>query len=292
MNIKLIIMDMDGTLLDKDSKITPDNFNALIEAQKKGIRLVLASGRSYKSLLKFGKELKMDEYNGYFIGVNGAAIYDCSSDTNEVIKQLDLDDINDIFSEAMKYNVEIMGVLDSTIYDYIPEAILDVKKQYRIENNIPEDVPMTAGSFALIADQRKGYDHIYYINGPKDINVRVNKICIANESDILSPVYDDLSIKFIDRYNIAKTTPRWLECNPKGISKGDTITRLASKLGISKDEMIVFGDGENDLSMFDVVAYPIAMGNAMDTVKNAAYDITLDNNHDGIAYYLRKKHII
>ena len=56
--------------------------------------------------------------------------------------------------------------------------------------------------------------------------------------------------------------------------------------------MIVFGDGENDLSMFDVVDYPIAMGNAMDTVKKAAFDITLDNNHDGIAYYLREKHII
>lgn len=292
MNIKLIIMDMDGTLLDKDSKITPDNYEALIEAQKKGIRLVLASGRSYKSLLKFGKELKMDEYNGYFIGVNGAAIYDCSNDTNEVIKQLDKENIKEIFDEAMRYDVEIMGVLDSTIYDYIPETVLEAKKKYRTDNNIAEDVPMTAGSFSFIADQRKGYDHIYYIDSPEDIHEKVNKICIANESEILSPVYEDLSLKFKDKYNIAKTTPRWLECNPKGISKGDTIIKLAQKLGIGKDEMIVFGDGENDLSMFGVVDYPIAMGNAMDTVKKAAYDITLDNNHDGIAYYLKKKHII
>ena len=86
MNIKLIIMDMDGTLLDADSNITKDNLDALIKAQQKGIRLVLASGRSYKSLLKYGKQLQMDKYNGYFVVVNGVLIDYKGEDKNIVIR--------------------------------------------------------------------------------------------------------------------------------------------------------------------------------------------------------------
>ena len=71
MDIRLIVMDMDGTLLNSDQCIPEENLNALMEAQKRGIRLVLASGRSYKTLTEYGLQLKMPEYDGYFIGVNG-----------------------------------------------------------------------------------------------------------------------------------------------------------------------------------------------------------------------------
>ena len=64
--------------------------------------------------------------------------------------------------------------------------------------------------------------------------------------------------------------------------------KLAERLGITPDEIAVFGDGENDLSMFRVVKYPIAMGNAMDTVKKEAFEVTLDNNSSGIAHFLKK----
>lgn len=292
MNIKLIIMDMDGTLLDADSNITKDNLDALIKAQQKGIRLVLASGRSYKSLLRYGKQLQMDKYNGYFVGVNGAAIYDCQNDHNEVINQLNIEQIQDIFNEALKYDIEVMGVLDDTIYDYIPESLLKIKEDYRLNNNIAKDVPNTAGSFAIVTDQRKGYDHIYFINDVNEIKVKVNKICMAHLSATIDKVYPSLAKSFDGKYHLAKTTSQWLECTPLGINKGETIVKLADRLNIKKDEMIVFGDGENDLSMFDVAGYAIAMENAMDSVKNRAYDITLDNNHDGIAYYLKKENII
>ena len=115
MDIRLIVMDMDGTLLNSDQCIPEDNLNALLEAQKKGIRLVLASGRSYKTLTEYGLQLKMPEYDGYFIGVNGAALTKTATMEHEIIRQLQHDEIKEIYEAAMPYEIEVMGVMDATI---------------------------------------------------------------------------------------------------------------------------------------------------------------------------------
>ena len=148
MNCKMIIMDMDGTLLSSEGKITERTKNALMQAQKKGIRVVLASGRSWKTLKGFGEELQMGSYDGWFIGVNGAALTETKTMNHTVISQLQVDEINEIFECASPFGVEIMGVLDSTIYDWIPDGLREIKRQYRIENNIASDVPWTGGVFA------------------------------------------------------------------------------------------------------------------------------------------------
>ena len=76
MTIKLIAMDMDGTLLRSDNTISQNTKNILLEAQKKGIILALASGRSYAKLLPYAQQLQMQKYGGYLIEVNGMAVYD------------------------------------------------------------------------------------------------------------------------------------------------------------------------------------------------------------------------
>ena len=71
--IKAIVMDMDGTLLDSNNKILPETKKALIDLEKKGVSLILASGRSYTRLLPYAKELEMDKYHGYLLEVDGIA---------------------------------------------------------------------------------------------------------------------------------------------------------------------------------------------------------------------------
>lgn len=288
MSIKMIVMDMDGTLLNKDQVITQKTHDALIKAQQRGVKVVLASGRSYRTLTNYGLNLLMDEYEGYFICVNGAAITDVKTMETQMIKQLQPAEIHDIYQAIKPFEVEAMGVLDDTIYDFIPESVMALKKQFRMEHNIAEDVPYTAGTFSMIVDQRKGYDHIYYIKDGLEITCPVNKICIAHNSERIAEVYEHVQKLFGDKYTFARTSPQWLECNPKGVSKGAAILKLAQEHQINPDEIMVFGDGENDLSMFGVVSYAIAMGNAMDTVKAKAYDVTASNNEDGIALSLDK----
>lgn len=292
MDIKLIVMDMDGTLLNSEQCIPEDNLNALIEAEKKGIRLVLASGRSYKTLTDYGIQLKMPEYDGYFIGVNGAALTKTATMEHEIIRQLNHEEIAEIYAAAMPYEIEVMGVMDATIYDYIPESLMELKAQYRKENNIAEDVPWTAGTFKMIVDQRRGYSSINYIQSPDEIPNPVNKICLAHTAETLEKPYAELVEKLGHKYHFARTSPCWIEVAPQGINKGAAILRLAERLGITPNQIAVFGDGENDLSMFRVVKYPVAMGNAMETVKQEAFEVTLDNNSSGIAHFLKKHQII
>lgn len=288
----MIVMDMDGTLLNSQRVIDPQTLDALIEAEKKGLRLVLASGRSYKSLTTFGQQLKMDEYDGYFIGVNGAALTEVSSMKHEMIRQLQVDEIKEIYAAAKPYDIEIMCVLDDSIYDYIPENVRKIKEAYRKEHQMADDVPWTAGAFGIVVDQRKGYSNIQYIHDENEVTFPVNKICFAHLPEVLDRPYRELMEKLGEKYHLARTTYQWIECQPKGINKGSTLLQLAKRLNISPDEIAVFGDGENDLSMMEVVKYPVAMGNAMESVKAIAYEVTLDNDSNGIAHFLREHEII
>ena len=287
MTCKLIIMDMDGTLLTSQGEISKRTYDALIKAQEKGIKVILASGRSWKTLKAFGEQLRMPEFDGYFIGVNGAAITETKTMTNTVISQLHVDEIREIFESAKEYEVEIMGVLDSTIYDYIPDSLRELKRQYRIENNIADDVPWTGGTFKLIVDQRKGYSEIYDIKSSNEINCPVNKMTLCHTSEVIEKAYNGLVEKFSEKYNFTKTSPTWVEIAPKSVSKGNAIRLLQDKFNIKTEETYIFGDGENDLSMFDC-GIAVAMGNAMDTVKAQANEVTLDNNSDGIAVVVER----
>lgn len=287
MTCKLIIMDMDGTLLTSQGEISKKTYDALIKAQEKGIKIILASGRSWKTLKAFGEQLRMPEFDGYFIGVNGAAITETKTMINTVISQLQVDEIREIFESAKEYEVEIMGVLDSTIYDYIPDSLRELKRQYRIENNIADDVPWTGGTFKLIVDQRKGYSEIYDIKSSNEINCPVNKMTLCHTAEVIDKAYNDLVEKFNDKYNFTKTSPTWVEIAPKSVSKGNAIRLLQDKFNIKTEETYIFGDGENDLSMFDC-GIAVAMGNAMDTVKAQANEVTLDNNSDGIAVVIER----
>lgn len=288
MSIRMIIMDMDGTLLNKDGKISPRTKTALIEAEKKGVRLVLASGRSYKTLTAFGEELEMPKYDGYFIGVNGAAITETKTMKNTTIRQLQPTEIQEIFDVAAPYEVEMMGVMDATIYHYLPESLRKIKEEYRKENQIADDVPWTAGVFAMIVDQRKGYSAIHSIHDASEIKEAVNKVTMAHLPEKLEPVYNACMQQLSHQYNFVRTSPQWIECSPKDVSKGNAIRKLQAELNITPEETLIFGDGENDLSMFDC-GYAIAMGNAMDSVKLQAKETTADNNSDGIALVVEEK---
>ena len=279
---KLIIMDMDGTLLTSEGVISPRTYEALVKAEEHGVRLVLASGRSWKTLQAFGEQLQMPKYDGYFIGVNGAAITETKTMTHNRISQLQVDEIQEIFNFAKPYEVEIMGVLDSTIYDYIPDSLREIKRQYRIENNIADDVPWTGGTFKLIVDQRKGYSEIYDIKEGHEIPVPVNKMTLCHTKEGLEDIYPALLEKLGHKYNFTRTSPTWIEVAPKSVSKGNAIRMLQEQLNITPEETYIFGDGENDLSMFPC-GIAVAMGNAMDSVKAQANRVTLDNNSDGIA---------
>lgn len=283
--IKWIVMDMDGTLLTNENTIDEKTKQVLIEQEEKNnVRLLLASGRNYRKLMNYAKELKMNEYQGMLIEANGLAIYDCTTHARQKKAVLTRKDIEIFFKLAQEYDLELVASLDDGLYDYFSESIRLSKIEYRKEHGFPEDYPLTGGHREWVTDNRAGYPNQVFANNLNDFPDACNKLCLTHFPERINEVFDEIKNRYNDSYEIVKTSPRWVEISPKGISKGNTLIELMKQYGIIKEEVLVFGDGENDLSMFTCSGIAIAMGNAMEIVKNAADGVTLDNNHAGIAY--------
>jgi Cof subfamily protein (haloacid dehalogenase superfamily) len=288
MNIKLIVMDMDGTLLNEEGVITQETLDALWAAQETGIHLAIASGRNPIGLMAFAKLLRMDRFGGYLVGINGAMLVKVPEMRTLIRHQMPPVDIQDLFHYGREMNIETMAVHDETIYSYIPSSLNELKLAYRKEKNIDPAIMDAAGVWTLIQDHRKNYPHFHLVENYLDVYGSANKVCYAHEPEVMDKFYPLLLKRFGDRFNVMRTSPRWYELSPKGIDKGSALEEVKKLLGITSEEMMCFGDGENDLPMFSACAYPIAMDNAMPLVKEKAWAITAKNTEDGIAQALRK----
>lgn len=286
--IQMIVMDMDGTLLTSENKISPKTKELLLRVQRQGVRLVLASGRSYCKLLEYAKELCMDAYEGYLLEVNGLILYDLASGKRHIRKQMGCVEMEELFTYFRQWDVEFMAQFDDGLYDYNPESIIKEKAEYRRIHNLGEDYPWTGGAFALLADNRKGYPNIHYIDTWEEIDRSINKVSIAYHADVMAEVSAQAKRDLKDRYWLGLTTPKWLELMPLGITKGSGLQALVDMLGISMRDVMAFGDGENDIEMLQAAGIGIAMGNAMAEVKAAADEETDSNNDEGIFKALQK----
>lgn len=285
--VKAIIMDMDGTLLDSTNAIPPATKQKLFELQKKGVRLILASGRSYTRLLPYARELEMEKYNGLLIEVDGIAWYDLSTGKRHVLKKMKPEEIASIFQYLMNMECETMACFDDGLFDFFPQSLKTVKEAIRQDQHLPIDYPWTAGPWSWLADMRDGYPNIKYIQAVEEITAPINKLQIMQEEEPLLAIYDDLKQKYGNKFEIFRTTPRQLEVLPYGFSKGKTLLYLMNLNGWEADEVVAFGDGENDISMFEVVKDSFAMENAKDFVKEKAAHVTRSNHEDGIVHALK-----
>ena len=127
--IKAIVMDMDGTLLDSNNQILPKTKQALLELQEKGVRLILASGRSYTRLVPYAKELQMDSHYGYLLEVDGVAVYDIHHDQRKILRRMTIEEVRKVFLELMTLDCESMACFDDGVYDYFPDSIRAIKEK-------------------------------------------------------------------------------------------------------------------------------------------------------------------
>lgn len=292
MQIKALVMDMDGTLLDSKNQILPETLDAILECQKKGIKVVLASGRNYGRIKPYLDMLQLEKYNGLLIEINGIAIYDVQAKERNILKQLYEDDVYPLFSDLMTWEAETIAVWDNGLFDYMHPKIYEMKKELRKTLNLPEDFPWTAGPWDWFTDMRGGYPEQVYIQKVEEIKCPINKIQILQEEDIILEYMDKLNEKYGDKYEIFRSAPKQIEMGPLGYNKGDTLQRIMDQYGWTKDDVFVFGDGGNDISMFNKSNYSFAMGQAKDDIKEKAKYVTGTNNEQGILQALKKFEIL
>lgn len=179
MNIKMIVCDMDGTLLNSNKEISDFTRETLIEAQEIGITLVLASGRTNTTLGYYSDELQMEKYDGYFIASNGISVYRLKTKENKVLKRFTKYEMDEIFDFTKKTGAETIFVSDTTLSSYIPNELHKIKEKYRKENNISDDVPWTSGIDKVVTDYRNLYKYFRYIDSTDDVGLDLNKICVS-----------------------------------------------------------------------------------------------------------------
>ena len=287
-SIKWIVLDMDGTLLNSRDQISLRTKTALMICQKKGIRLILASGRSYPRLMPYAKELAMDRYGGRLIEVNGMAVYDLAKEERKIIRRLKGGQIGELFEFCKSCQVEVQCYQDKAIYYWIPQWQIAFKEAERKARGLPPDYPDLGGSWTWITDTRGGYPLQIRIGDVSQVPDELNKINCCADPETNEGAYRKLKDHFGSKYEIVRTCPRLIEISPKGVTKGNTLKMLMAEDGVKPSEVCAFGDGENDVEMFEAVGTAIAMGNAADYVKQHARYVTGTNQEDGIAMALEK----
>ena len=289
--IKMIVCDMDGTLLNSDNKISSLTLSFLKECQRKGIILVLASGRSYPRLKPYYDLLNMSAYHSYLIEVNGLYINHLKTKQRERFTAMEKSDAIKIFELTKDLNLELTAFLDAGLRYYVPECLIPLKQAYIKENHLPFDFPLTATTWNIVGDMRDGYPDQYRIFTMDELPKIMNKVVLIQDAEVIEIALERLKNKCSVEFEFTRSSQRMVEIMKKGVTKGNALLKIMYDNQIAKDEVLVFGDGENDYSMFDVVTHPVIMKNAPDYVKKRAKEVSeYDNNEDGI-YYACLKYI-
>lgn len=274
-NIKVIIMDVDGTLTNSEKIVTDKTRNALIKAQELGVRLVLASGRPTSGLLDLAKELKMDENNGLLVSFNGSKVVDCENNNVLFNKTMSVEEGQAVLEHMKKFDVKPM--IDKGDYMYVNDVFNNTINYNGRPFNIIQ-YESRGGKFKLCEKD----DLASFADYP------LNKILTAGDPEYLQANYKEMMEPFKDSLNCMFTAAFFFEFTAKGIDKAKAIDTVLIPMGYKREEIIAFGDGHNDASMVKYAGIGVAMDNAVDDLKAIADEVTLSNEDDGIAYTLSK----
>ena len=267
--IKLIAIDMDGTLLNEKKHIDKAQKEAIHEAVEAGIKIVLCTGRPLYGILPFYEELGLSELDseGYVILNNGCSIH--KTKDWKLIDQVNFtsDDIEYLYKFSESYDINFTLVND-TYY-------------FNIGRKPTDELIKDAGFvFSDITD--------ISLEEAKSGKHKIMKIMFLGNPEIMADFQKENENILKDKYSSVLSQPYVYEILPKGNNKGTGLKKLAKKLGIKQEEIMAIGDGNNDIEMFEYANYSVAMENSTELAKKAAKYQTDSNENDGVAKAIRK----
>jgi Cof subfamily protein (haloacid dehalogenase superfamily) len=260
-NIRLIAIDLDDTLLDNNIQVSPRACAAIRAAVKRGITVTLATGRMFASAVIFAKQIGLDVP---LITYNGGLIR--SSLTSETFLHQPV---------PVEVAGEILKLFDQHRW-YIQSYVED--KLYVDEL---DDYALTYARFSKITPIAIGKE-LYTMKAAP------TKLLGMTEEKNVKPLIHQLMQLFPGKLYATSSKPGYVEMMHPSVNKGQALSFLASKLGISQAEVMAVGDSLNDIDMLEFAGFGVAMGNAVPEVKAVAQAVTLRNNEDGVAEAIEK----
>jgi len=265
MSIKLVAVDIDGTLVNNQKEITPEVFSAVQDAKAAGVKIVIATGRPIAGVKKLLEELKLNQPGNYVVTFNGGLVQDTVTGEELIKETLTYDDYLDIELLGRKLGVHMHAITKDGIYT----ANRNIGKYTVYESNLV-NMP------------------IFYRTPEEMADKEIVKCMYVDEPEILDAAIAKLPPELAEKYTLVKSAPFYLEIVKKTVNKGAAILHLAEKLGLSKEQTMAIGDEENDRAMLEAVGSPVVMENGREELKKIAKYITKSNEESGVAHAIRE----
>ena len=266
MKYKLLVLDVDGTLLNDEREISKRTLAALLKVQQMGVRIVLASGRPTYGLMPLAKTLELGNYGGFVLSYNGCQIIKAQNGEILFERRINPEMLPYLEKKARKNGFAIFTYHDDTLITDSPDN--EYIKNEALLNNlkiIREDEFSTAIDFApckcmLVSDKEKA----------------------------LIGLEQHWEKRLAGTLDAFRSEPYFLEVVPCGVNKANTLGALLEHLGVTREEVIAVGDGVCDVTMLQLAGMGVAMGHSQDSVKVCADYVTASNEEDGGALAVEK----
>ena len=264
--IKVLALDLDGTLTNDQKIVTPRTRAALDAAIAQGVTVVLASGRPTAGILPLAKDLGLDKKGGCLLSYNGGKIVDCATGETLYEKTLDPAVVPELCAFAAAQDVAVLT--------YNSEGIVCErdKDEWANKECFTTKLPM------IHVDDLASYVDYPICKMLVTLDpARRDAVCAAGQQ------------QFQGRVDLYPSSPFFIEAVPLGVAKDGSLAALLEHMGLTRDNLMACGDGLNDRSMIAFAGMGVAMQNAEQPVKDVAdYVTAADNNHDGVAEAVEK----
>lgn len=269
-NVKLIALDLDDTLLNKNGEISDENVCALRKCAERGIYVVLCSGRLEAGIVPFVRQLNIagSEFGRYIIAINGCSVFDmhkrlqilCNKVKPEILFRAD--------SIAREAGFQTQVYSTDTIY----------------YGTLTPWIQMDIDLCKVNGKQVDNYDE-FLAKGSTKMLVP----CNPEHPEVVTELMHKMKAEFGDKAVVFTSKPFFLEILPPNCGKGEAIEWLCKELGFGVENAMAFGDALNDESMLRKCGFGVAMKNASDYIKSISNYVTdFDNNESGVGRFLEK----
>ena len=266
MKYKMLVLDVDGTLLNDEKEISKRTLNTLLKVQQMGVRIMLASGRPTYGLLPLAKKLELGTYNGYILSYNGGQVINASNGEVVFERRINPEHITYLEKKAEKNGFSILTYNGDTV----------------VTNN-PND-PHVQAEAALNGMK---VEHQEFFSAAIDYPP-CKCMLVSDDEEALVGLENHWKRRLNGVLDVFRSEPYFIEITVNGVDKAESIARLLEHIDMKREQCICCGDGFNDKTMVEYAGVGVAMGNAQQVVKDVADYVTASCDEDGLVEVIKK----
>lgn len=265
--IKLIAIDMDGTLLSEDKSLHQEEIDALQKAVQAGYKIVICTGRPLSGVKSYMAQLNITGEDEYAIVNNGCSTHYTKNWDMVSWRQLTKEDMLYLYDISKQTKVQL------TLFDEDHYFVVGEEPNERVvfDANIVGLKPTVISIDDAVSGDYTMFQAMF-LDNPEEVD----------------KFQQQFEAELANRFSVVRSQNYIFEAMPSGVNKASALAELTKRLAIKPEEVMAIGDGNNDLEMLAFAGVSVAMGNATSRVKEIATHNTLTNNEHGVAHIIEK----